>query len=41
MIDYAVTANHTIQRMGASRSVQLRFVRHGRLAPTADGDRSP
>ena|SRR5207244_4283905 len=33
-------ANHSIQRMGASRSGQLDFVRQGRLAPTADADRS-
>jgi len=32
--------NHTIQRMGASRSAQSVFVAQWRLAPTADGGRS-
>jgi hypothetical protein len=32
-------ANHSMQRMGASRSAQLSFVRQRRLAPTADAGR--
>lgn len=32
--------NHSMHRMGASRLGQLELVRQGRLAPTADGDRS-
>jgi len=32
--------NNSMQRMGASRSVQLQFVRQRRLAPTADAERS-
>jgi hypothetical protein len=32
--------NHSIQRMGASRSVQSQSMRQGRLAPTADAERS-
>ena len=32
-------ANHSIQRMGASRSGQWQFRRLRRLAPTADADR--
>jgi hypothetical protein len=32
--------NHSIQWMGASHSVALLFQHHGRLAPTADADRS-
>jgi hypothetical protein len=32
-------ANHSIQRMGASRSGQLQFVCQRRLAPTADAER--
>jgi hypothetical protein len=33
------TANHTMQRMGASRLVQSQYGSPWRLAPTADGDR--
>ena len=33
-------ANHSIQRMGASRSARFQFVRQWRLAPTADAERS-
>ena len=36
---FNIWANHTIQRMRASRLAQLRFVRPGRLALTADGSR--
>jgi hypothetical protein len=32
-------ANHSIQRMGASRSGYWPFLRWGRLAPTADAER--
>ena len=32
-------ANHSMQRMGASRSAQSRFQRPWRLAPTADAGR--
>lgn len=32
--------NHTIQRMGATRSDRSEIVSIGRLAPTADGGRS-
>ena len=31
--------NHSIQRMGASRSAQLPFARQGGLVPTADAER--
>ncbi len=33
--------NHSIQRMGASRSDHLQFLRQRRLAPTADAGRWP
>ena len=33
------TPNHSIQRMGASRSAQFEVVRQRRLAPTADAER--
>ena len=33
--------NHSIQRMGASRSAHLQFLRQWRLAPTADAGRWP
>jgi hypothetical protein len=33
------TANHSMQRMGASRSGQRQFGRLRRLTPTADADR--
>jgi hypothetical protein len=32
-------ANHSMQRMGASRSGHWPFLRWGRLAPTADAGR--
>ncbi len=32
------TANHSIQRMGASRSGQWQYVYQWRLAPTADAE---
>jgi hypothetical protein len=32
--------NHSIQRMGASRSAYFQFVCQWRLAPTADAERS-
>jgi hypothetical protein len=35
-----MTPNHSIQRMGASRSGQCQFERRWRLAPTADAERS-
>ena len=35
------TANHSMQRMGASRSGQRQFERPRRLAPTADAGRWP
>ncbi len=34
------TANHSIQRMGASRLGQRQYVYQWRLAPTADAERS-
>jgi hypothetical protein len=33
------TSNHSIQRMGASRSAHFQFLRQRRLSPTADADR--
>ena len=33
------TANHSMQRMGASRLGQCQFEARWRLAPTADADR--
>jgi hypothetical protein len=33
-------SNHSIQRMGASRSGHFQFLRQRRLAPTADAGRS-
>jgi hypothetical protein len=33
-----IWSNHTMQRMGVSRSAQFVFVARWRLAPTADGD---
>ncbi len=33
-------SNHSIQRMGASRSGQWEFWHRRRLAPTADAERS-
>jgi hypothetical protein len=32
-------SNHSIQRMGASRSAHFQFLRLWRLAPTADAER--
>jgi len=37
---YENEANHSIQRIGASRSVQLPLLRERRLAPIANADRS-
>ena len=39
LIGMTRTANHSIQRMGASRSGQWRFEHQWLLAPTADADR--
>jgi hypothetical protein len=38
-MDHKRLLNHTIQRMGASRSAQKQFASPWRLAPTADGGR--